>query len=111
MIRGITKYMRWSMFAPRFQAKRMDGSADVAFWAVSVIARDSRAGMKHIRGYPTPDTRCPPAVLRGGCELVKEGAPAPDFDLEADDGTRVSLASLRGRNVVLFFYPKDNTSG
>jgi len=42
---------------------------------------------------------------------VKEGDTAPDFDLEADDGSRVSLASLRGRTVVLFFYPKDNTSG
>lgn len=39
------------------------------------------------------------------------GDPAPDFDLEADDGSRVSLASLRGRNVVLFFYPKDDTPG
>lgn len=43
--------------------------------------------------------------------MIKEGDPAPDFDLETDEGTRVSLASLKGRNVVLFFYPKDNTSG
>jgi peroxiredoxin Q/BCP len=43
--------------------------------------------------------------------LLNKGDPAPDFDLEADDGSRVSLASLEGRNVVLFFYPKDNTSG
>jgi peroxiredoxin Q/BCP len=42
---------------------------------------------------------------------VQQGDPAPEFDLEADDGSRVSLAELRGRNVVLFFYPKDNTSG
>lgn len=40
-----------------------------------------------------------------------EGDPAPDFDLEADDGSRVSLSSLSGRTAVLFFYPKDNTSG
>ena len=39
------------------------------------------------------------------------GDPAPHFDLEADDGTMVSLEALRGRTVVLFFYPKDNTSG
>ena len=39
------------------------------------------------------------------------GDKAPDFDLEADDGSRVSLESLKGKNVVLFFYPKDNTSG
>lgn len=43
--------------------------------------------------------------------IPREGDLAPDFDLEADDGSRVSLESLRGRNVVLFFYPKDNTSG
>ncbi|MEO8578259.1 MAG: redoxin domain-containing protein [Gemmatimonadales bacterium] len=43
--------------------------------------------------------------------MITEGQPAPDFDLETDEGTRVSLSSLRGRRVVLFFYPKDNTSG
>jgi peroxiredoxin Q/BCP len=43
--------------------------------------------------------------------MIKEGDKAPDFDLETDEGTRVSLGSLKGKNVVLFFYPKDNTSG
>ena len=43
--------------------------------------------------------------------MIKEGDPAPDFDLETDEGNRVSLKSLEGKNVVLFFYPKDNTSG
>jgi thioredoxin-dependent peroxiredoxin len=42
---------------------------------------------------------------------VKEGDPAPDFELQADDGSRVSLRGLRGRPVVLYFYPKDDTSG
>jgi peroxiredoxin Q/BCP len=42
---------------------------------------------------------------------LAEGAPAPDFDLETDSGGRVRLADLRGRNVVLYFYPKDDTSG
>jgi hypothetical protein len=44
-------------------------------------------------------------------DMISEGDKAPDFDLETDDGRRVSLSSLRGRNAVLFFYPKDNTSG
>ena len=43
--------------------------------------------------------------------MINEGDQAPDFDLETDEGTRVSLSSLTGKNVVLFFYPKDNTSG
>ena len=43
--------------------------------------------------------------------MTNEGDKAPDFDLETDEGTRVSLSSLTGKNVVLFFYPKDNTSG
>ena len=43
--------------------------------------------------------------------MIKEGDKAPDFDLETDEGTRVKLADLHGKNVVLFFYPKDNTSG
>ena len=43
--------------------------------------------------------------------MINEGDAAPDFDLETDEGGRVTLESLNGRNVVLFFYPKDNTSG
>jgi len=50
----------------------------------------------------------PPA---GTVNVIREGDPVPDFTLEADDGSMVSLESLKGRNVVLFFYPKDNTSG
>jgi peroxiredoxin Q/BCP len=43
--------------------------------------------------------------------LPKVGAAAPPFTLPADDGSTVSLAGLRGRPVVLYFYPKDDTSG
>ncbi len=43
--------------------------------------------------------------------MPDEGAMAPDFTLEADEGEPVTLSKLRGRNVVLFFYPKDDTSG
>ncbi len=40
---------------------------------------------------------------------LKEGAIAPDFDLPTDGDGRVVLSSLRGRPVVLYFYPQDNT--
>ena len=39
------------------------------------------------------------------------GADAPAFDLESDGGGKVSLESLRGKNVVLYFYPRDDTPG
>lgn len=39
------------------------------------------------------------------------GDPAPDFTLPQNGGDSISLADLRGREVVLFFYPKDDTSG
>ena len=39
------------------------------------------------------------------------GAPAPAFSLPSDQGGTVTLASLRGKPVVLYFYPKDDTSG
>ena len=43
--------------------------------------------------------------------MVEEGKPAPAFTLRSDSGEDVSLESLRGRPVVLYFYPKDDTPG
>jgi peroxiredoxin Q/BCP len=42
---------------------------------------------------------------------AKVGATAPKFDLESDEGKRVSLADFAGKWLVLYFYPKDNTPG
>jgi thioredoxin-dependent peroxiredoxin len=44
-------------------------------------------------------------------EWVEEGQEAPDFTLPADDGTTVRLSALRGKPVVVYFYPKDDTPG
>ena len=40
-----------------------------------------------------------------------EGGRAPDFSALTDTGETLKLASLKGKTVVLFFYPKDDTSG
>mgnify|MGYP000994379371 FL=1 len=39
------------------------------------------------------------------------GTMAPDFELATDSGTTVKLSDLRGKRVILYFYPKDDTSG
>jgi peroxiredoxin Q/BCP len=43
--------------------------------------------------------------------MLTEGTPAPDFTLPTDTGEPLTLSSLRGRWVVLYAYPKDDTSG
>jgi peroxiredoxin Q/BCP len=43
--------------------------------------------------------------------MVEEGKAAPDFELATDTGERVKLSDLRGKPVVLYFYPKDDTPG
>ncbi|HEY6150031.1 MAG TPA: peroxiredoxin [Gaiellaceae bacterium] len=43
--------------------------------------------------------------------MIEEGKPAPDFELESDSGGTVKLSDLRGKPVVLYFYPKDDTPG
>ena len=43
--------------------------------------------------------------------MIEEGKPAPDFELQSDTGETVRLSDFRGRPVVLYFYPKDDTPG
>jgi peroxiredoxin Q/BCP len=43
--------------------------------------------------------------------VIEEGTPAPDFTLQSDSGESVTLSELRGKPVVLYFYPKDDTPG
>ncbi|QQS12841.1 MAG: peroxiredoxin [Rhodospirillales bacterium] len=42
---------------------------------------------------------------------VEEGKKAPDFTAETDGGGRLKLSDLKGKAVILYFYPKDDTSG
>jgi peroxiredoxin Q/BCP len=46
-----------------------------------------------------------------GEAMLKEGDKAPDFELPADDGGKIRLSGLKGKPVVVYFYPRDNTPG
>jgi peroxiredoxin Q/BCP len=50
-------------------------------------------------------------TTKGGPAKPKVGAPAPSFSLAADSGGEIGLAGQKGKWVVLYFYPKDNTPG
>jgi len=43
--------------------------------------------------------------------MIEEGKKAPAFTLESDAGEKVKLSDLKGKNVVLYFYPRDDTPG
>ena len=43
--------------------------------------------------------------------MLEVGVKAPDFTLQDQNGENVTLSSFQGKKVVLYFYPKDNTSG
>jgi thioredoxin-dependent peroxiredoxin len=55
-----------------------------------------------------PLSRTPPDYAP---DVVSEGEPAPDFTATTDTGERVSLSGFRGKPVVLYFYPRDDTPG
>ncbi|MBL8818378.1 MAG: thioredoxin-dependent thiol peroxidase [Planctomyces sp.] len=44
-------------------------------------------------------------------DWIEEGKKAPAFSLKATDGKTIKLSDLKGQNVVLYFYPKDDTPG
>jgi peroxiredoxin Q/BCP len=49
-----------------------------------------------------------PATAPGA---LAEGSPAPDFSAKASDGTAIQISALKGKPVVVYFYPKDETPG
>jgi thioredoxin-dependent peroxiredoxin len=60
---------------------------------------------------PSRETRTTATARRKEGSMVEEGKPAPDFELVSDSGEPVTLSSLRGKRVILYFYPRDDTPG
>ena len=59
----------------------------------------------------TPLAHATDGQTNGDHMAAEEGKAAPDFSLTSDAGETVSLSSLKGKPVVLYFYPKDDTPG
>jgi peroxiredoxin Q/BCP len=59
------------------------------------------------RGIPGGETR----ARKGGMDEFREGVEAPDFTLPASGGQSISLHDLRGKKLILYFYPNDDTPG
>src|SRR5687768_15481750 len=55
--------------------------------------------------------QCGAVFGKGAIMALKVGDKAPAFSMKTDGGGKVSLSGLKGQNVVLYFYPKDDTSG
>ena len=95
--------------------------------AVVLLIRWSATGAIHepLRKQEAPPTidegvkdlvRPPPAAPASGRAAgvptpLAAGAAAPDFEATAHDGTHVKLSALKGRPIILYFYPKDDTPG
>jgi hypothetical protein len=66
-------------------------------------------------GDPPPPVRAvdaaPPPVVERSVGVLGAGTAAPDFTAPAHDGSTITISALRGRPVVLYFYPKDETPG
>lgn len=60
---------------------------------------------------PPHDPSAAPSKKMSSNKKLGAGDPAPDFDLPDDAGGKISLAGFAGQKLVLYFYPKDDTSG
>jgi thioredoxin-dependent peroxiredoxin len=81
--------------APKILADRQDGATAATYSA----------------GYPPILVDHPPPLREESVPQLEAGQPAPDFTLTAADGSQVSLRDLRGRHVIVYFYPAAMTPG
>lgn len=89
------------------------GSLALGGAACSKKSNDEKAAKPATPGktaqQPAREQPAPPAAKPE--EVAKEGEPAPDFTFTAHTGATITLSKLRGKPVVLYFYPKDETPG
>lgn len=65
----------------------------------------------HATGSASPAVSATPAAVQKAASQLAAGDPAPNVTFTMQDGRSISLASLAGKEVAVYFYPKDETSG
>jgi peroxiredoxin Q/BCP len=92
------------------QAKKVTAKKVTAKKAAPTKAPAKKAASKAVK-KAVVRRPAKPAAKAAGPAWPREGSRAPDFAAVAHDGSTVTLAALKGRPVVLYFYPKDDTPG
>jgi len=91
--------MRWTL-----------GWVLVAAGCASTPATKMASAPENATGVATPTSTSTPSPTSASTDDLV-GKPAPDFTAKAQNGTTVHLAALKGKTVVVYFYPKDETPG
>jgi peroxiredoxin Q/BCP len=95
----------------KIQAGKADAGATGTSKTASDVAKPGTAGGKTTAGKATKAGATSTAAAPAPGKALAEGDKAPDFALPDDRGDIRSLASFAGKSLVLYFYPKDDTSG
>jgi thioredoxin-dependent peroxiredoxin len=89
----------------------MSGFFARTLFLAGALAFTLNAGSGTSRAADPPAPPAAPPAAAPEAALLPVGSPAPDFATTAHTGEKVELSKLKGKPVVLFFYPKDDTPG
>ncbi len=101
--------------SPDNVAKYRAGNEGVFKFFVGQVMRETRGQANPQAVNEIAEARARGVLIRSGemenRTCSKKAKQLPSFSVTADDGSKVSLADYRGKNLVLYFYPKANTPG
>ncbi len=110
-VTGNSRALLWASIRRIPTARMLDVFACPMYWADEVAASSTVSSQTSI-GVPSERRSCWGESNFGVRLLAMETTMnAPDFTLLNENGESVSLSQFRGKNVVLFFYPKADTPG